>query len=666
MNYRIRLFIVCHLALILSLPGSGIAQAQDLRSLELEDLMKLKVTSVAKKEQNISQAGAAVFVITQEDIRRSGMTSIPELLRMAPGVEVARTNSNSWAITIRGFNSLFPNKVLVLIDGRTVFDPAFSGVFWDQESVPLEDIDRIEVIRGPGGTVWGANAVNGVINITTKSARDTAGSLISVGTGSKDSTQGLAQYGGLAGTKGGYRVFGKYFRVEKSMAGDGNLAAADGWRGSQAGFRSDWNLSHHDSLMVQGSYFGSSESQTITTLLQNKLPDSYTFNDRVQVGKENLLGRWNHTFSNGSEATVQLYVDHTRRFFTGLEKLTTGDFDFQYHFRAGSRNDIVAGAGYRVTDQSVTQGYSVIFGTGHRRDNLLTTFIQDEVKLTNSLALTIGSKLEHNAYTGLEYQPSVQLVFAPAERQTLWASASKAIQQPSWAFAEAQVDLAAFPIPGGFAVYQLTGNPKVDATQLFSYEAGYRTGLSNKLTLDATVFSNDYRRVQTLEPETPFYTLTPAPAHLVLPSKWDDLARARTYGGEVSANLSLSSWWRISPALSVLRMKVSLDPSSRDTTLATTPGDSAKQRAQLRSTMNLPHHLEWDTSFYYVSALGTGPVPAYTRLDTRLGWRFGEKVEFSIAGQNLLSPRHIEFMDSYVVHPTQVERGVVGRVTWHF
>jgi iron complex outermembrane receptor protein len=657
--------VVWWLALILSVPGSVMAQTKDLRTLDLEDLMNLKVTSVGKKEQRISNVGAAVFVITREDIRRSGMTNVPDLLRMVPGVDVARIDSHTWAISIRGFNYRYSSKVLVLIDGRTVFTPSFSGVFWDQQSLPLEDIERIEVIRGPGGTVWGANAVNGVINIMTRSARDTPGGLVSAGSGSKDSAQGLVQYGGSVGAKGAYRAYGRYSTVENSTFAD-RSPAADGLHNSQAGFRSDWNLSHHDNLTVQGDFFGASEGQTVTTLFPNKLPDYYIFNDKVRVGTENLLGRWNHTFTNGSQTSVQLYYDHVRRFDTGLETLSTGDFDFQYHFHAGARNDVVAGTGFRVTDDRFSEGYSIVFGTGRRTNKLFTTFLQDELRITNSLALTIGSKLEHNAYTGLEYEPSAQLVWTPTESQTVWASASKAIEQPSWYFAEARQDAATFPVSGGFADYQILGNAQSKAAELFDYEIGYRARLSERFTFDATAFLSDYRRLQTLEPRPPYFTMSPAPPHLVLPNVWDNLGQARNYGVELSGGWDLTSWWRISPGFSFLQMKFTLDPTSKDTSLALTPGDSPKRQAQLRSTMNLPHHLEWDTSVYYVAALGTGPVPSYTRLDTRLGWRVGESMEFSIAGQNLLAPRHTEFMDALQVLPTQIERSVVGRVTWRF
>jgi iron complex outermembrane receptor protein len=656
-------------ALGVSLAASGWAQdanPRDLTTVSLEDLMNIQVTSVSKKEQSLSRTGAAVFVITRNDIRRSGMRNIPDLLRMAPGVDVARIDANTWAISIRGFNYRYSDKVLVLVDGRSVYNPANSGVYWDQQDVPLEDIERIEVIRGPGGTVWGANAVNGVINIITRSSQDTQGGLITVGTGSEESAGGLVQYGGKAGKKGYYRVFGRYFKVENSTAAGGG-DAADGYHGSHAGMRSDWTLSSHDTMTVQADLFGTSEGQTLTTLFSNQLPGFRTFNDKVRMGSGNILGRWEHKFSNGSETTVQGYYDRVRRWDQAMNVLNTGDVDFQYHFKAGSRHDIVAGAGYRLIDQTYRNGYEMAFGNGHRRDSLVNTFIQDEVKLTPSVSLTLGSKVEHNAYTGTEFAPSAQLVWSPSARQTVWASAARAIRQPSWFDAEARLDLTTLPLDGGgFAVLQLLGSHNVEEEELLDFEAGYRTQVSKRLSLDFTAFRSHYRDLQSLEPDTPYFTLDPAPPHVVLPYYFRNLAHANNYGGEVFASWNVTSRWQLSPGFSFLQMKIGLDPSSHDTSTQASVGYSPKHQAQLRSTLDLPHGLEWDTSAYFVGALRYGPVPSYTRLDTRLGWRVGESLEFSVAGQNLLTPRHIEFGDGLQVHVTQVERSIAGRVTWRF
>ena len=656
------------LALLVSVyPNTWAQQPKglDLAQASLEDLMNMQVTSVSKRSQKLSSAGAAAYVITQDDIRRSGMTNIPDLLRMVPGVDVARLNANTWAISIRGFNYRYSTKVLVLIDGRTVYNPGFSGVFWDQQDVPLEDIDRIEVIRGPGGTVWGANAVNGVINIITRKATDTQGGLASVGTGTEDSARGLVQYGGKLG-KGAYRAFGNYFNIASGQLANG-ADSGDGWHGIHGGFRSDWSLSPQDTLTVQGDLFGSSEGQAVTTLFSDQLPASHTLANKVAVGSGNILGRWGHTFSNGSETTLQVYFDRVGRLDQGsTDTLNTGDADFQYHFQVGSRHDVLAGAGYRLTDHNITPGYEISFGTGYRRDSLYSTFLQDQIQLTNSLALTVGSKFEHNAYTGFEFEPSAQLVWTPSVRQTVWASAARSIRQPSWFDAESKLNAATFPLQGGgFGLVQLNGNPNTQAETLLDFEAGYRIQASKQLSFDTSVFRSRYSRIQTLEPATPYFTLDPPP-HLVTPSYWGNLARAHDYGVEFSANWNVTNRWRLSPGFSFLQMKILMDPSSHDTSAAALVGDSPKHQAQLRSTLNLPHNLEWDASAYYVGALGIGPVGSYTRLDTRIGWRFKEGVEFSVGGQNLLTPRHFEFFDGLQVNPSQAERSVVGRVTWRF
>jgi iron complex outermembrane receptor protein len=297
----------------------------------------------------------------------------------------------------------------------------------------------------------------------------------------------------------------------------------------------------------------------------------------------------------------------------------------------------------------------------------VNTFIQDEVRLTPSVSLTLGSKVEHNACTGIEFQPSAQLVWNPSARQTVWGSAAWAIRQPSWLDAEARMDLATFPLEGGgFALLQLLGSHNVEEEKLLDFEIGYRTQTTKGLSLDFTVFRSQYRGLQTQEPATPYFTLDPAPPHLVLPYYFRNLAHANNYGGEVFANWNVTNWWQISPGFSFLQMKVGLDDSSRDISAQASVGYSPKQQAQLRSKLDLPHGLEWDTSAYFVGALRYAAVPSYTRLDTRLGWRAGEFVEFSVAGQNLLTPRHIEFGDGIQVHVTQVERSIAGKVTWRF
>ena len=309
----------------------------------------------------------------------------------------------------------------------------------------------------------------------------------------------------------------------------------------------------------------------------------------------------------------------------------------------------------------------ITFGTGHRRDGLSNAFVQDQVQLTGSLALTLGSKFEHNDYTGFEYEPSAQLVWTPTDRQTVWASVARAIRQPNWFDAESKFDVTTFPLQGGsFGLVQFIGNPNLKAEAVVDFGAGYRIQMGQHLSLDTSVFRSRYTHLRTQEPSAPFFTFDPPPPHLVAPSQWSDLAQARTYGGEFFANWDVTSRWRISPGFSFLQMHILLDRSSQDSITRASAGYSPKHQAELRSTVNLPHDVEWDTSAYYVGALKIGPVPSYTRLDTRLGWRLNKTVELSVAGQNLLAPHRFEFLDGVGVEPTQVQRNVVGNVTWVF
>jgi iron complex outermembrane recepter protein len=645
----------------------SLAQTPDLNNASLEDLMNIKVTSVDKKDQKMSQAGAAVYVISQEDIRRSGMHSIPDLLRIVPGVDVAQIDSHTWAISIRGFNYQYATKVLVLIDGRTVYSPLFSGVFWDMQDVPLEDIERIEVIRGPGGTVWGANAVNGVINIITKSSKQTQGELLVAGTGTEQCADTLLEYGGTAGQAGTYRIFGRYFQNNGSHPANG-VQGDDGWHGSHGGFRSDWDLSSQDELTVQGDFFGTSEAQPITTLISTELPDLFTFNDKAKSEAEIILTRWKHTFSDGSGASLQLYYDRNRRSDQGTAaSLNTGDFDFQYHFQAGARNDLVAGGGYRILDLNFTSGYSLGYNVNHRTENLFNVFVQDEVRISKSVTLTVGSKFEHNSFTGFEYEPSAQLVWTPSRHQTVWSSVSRAIRQPALFDTGLIYDAATLPLPGaGFGLIQILGG-KTDAETLVDFEAGYRAELSRRVSIDVTLFSSRYRHLETSEPGTPYFTLSPGPPHFVLPYHFSDLSYANDYGVEFFARWNPGKRWQISPGYSYLDMNLKFNPTSQDTFDRGFPGLSPKHQFQVRSNLNLPHHMEWDASLYYVSELWSGPVPAYARLDTRVGWHTGESVEFSVSAQNLLAPRHVEFWTPFPgVIPTYAQRSIFAKITYRF
>ena len=639
---------------------------RDLIHANLEDLMDMQVTSVSKKEQSLSRAGAAIYVITQADIRSSGATNIPDLLRMAPGVDVARIDANSWAISIRGFNDRYANKVLVLIDGRSVYSSSFSGVFWDGQDVPLEDIERIEVIRGPGGTVWGANAVNGVINIITKSARTTEGGLITAGAGSQTTEDGLIQYGRAIGSKGAYRVFGRYSGLENFRLPNG-AGAWDGGRMLHGGFRSDWELSSRDSLTVQGDIENLKEGETYTGVFSNALPSQGTVNDRIHVNAGNILGRWKHALANGSEMSLQVYDDYSHRVMEGLlDAQNTADFDFQHHITAGSRHDIVWGLGARITDGNFTHGYSTSFMPAERLDHLFSGFVQDELHITNSVSLTLGTKVEHNNYTGVEFEPSGQLVWTPVKDHTIWASAARAIRQPNVLDSGLQVDAAILRIPGvPFGLLRILGNPEKKTQKLNDFEAGYRTRMNKRLSLDLAAFLSFYDDLTSAEAKTPYFTTAPAPGYLVIPLVLENLAGAHNYGGELFLNWNVTNRWRISPGYSLLHMSMTRDPASNDSTIGQTAGESPEQQFQIRSSLTLPHRMEWDSNLFYVGRLSSTGIPGYARLDTRLGWNFGESLELSVVGQNLLGP-HLEFPDAHGLNSTLAERSIFGKVAWRF
>lgn len=670
---------LARLTAIFLLLGCGVAWGQgtepqkvpqsppgDLTQVSIENLMNMEVTSVSKKEQKLSRAAAAVFVITQEDIRRSGATSIPDLLRMVPGVDVAQLDANIWVISIRGFADRFSDKVLVLIDGRSVYTPTSSGVYWDQQDVPLEDVERIEVIRGPGGTVWGANAVNGVINIITKDAAATQGGLLAAVAGSGENAQELIQYGGKTGQKGHYRVFNKYFNVGNLTAADGT-AAADGWHMLHGGFRSDWSLSSRDTMTVQGDLLGTSEGGTVNVVLSNALPQQPTFNTRTRAGAGNVLGRWNRTLEGKSDLSLQIYYDgYHRHEEGGSERRNTFDLDFQHHLAVGSRQDVVWGLGYRVTGDNLTPKFSKSFTPARKTDNLFSGFVQDEIKVACALWLTVGAKLEHNAYTGFEFEPSAQLVWAHTPRQAMWMSVARAIRQPARADTAIQIDVSIVPLGNGnFGVRQIMGDPNREAEQLLSYQLGYRAQARRTLSFDIATFLNFYHRLQSNEPGIPFVTSTPPPMHTVFPVKSTEDAHGRTYGLEIFANWDITRRWRISPGLTFRRMHIAPDDSRQDPAVGGGSGDTPNQKYEIRSLLSLPHKLEWDTMLYHVDSLPDQGIPGYSRVDTRVGWRFGEAAELSIVGQNILTPRHAEFGDDAPLH-TLMRRSVYARIEWRF
>src|SRR5579863_9245130 len=411
--------------ILLALSGVALAQ-QDLTELSLGDLMNTKVTSVSKKEQSLSKVAAAIFVITQEDIRRSGATNIPDLLRMVPGLDVAQINGNTWAISARGFNLQFANKLLVLVDGRAVYTPLFGGVYWDTVDVPLEDIEQIEVIRGPGGTVWGANAVNGVINIITKSAAETQGGLITAGGGTRAEGFGIAQYGGKIKEDSSYRIFAKYLNDDDLPDLNGQNGN-DGWHLLHGGFRTDTTLSAKDSLITEGDIYDGKEGATFVHSILSP-PQDINVQALAILSGGNVLTRWSHTFSDRNDITLRFYFDTYNRGGPELDEFRdTVDFDFQDHIRLGARHDLIWGLGYRHTaDETVGTIDQAVFPSDDA-GSLFNVFVQDQITLeSDRVALYVGSKVENSYFTGLDFDPSVRLAWTPSNRRTFWAAISRA------------------------------------------------------------------------------------------------------------------------------------------------------------------------------------------------------------------------------------------------
>jgi len=664
---------VGHLGLLLAaclfpivLSAGQVPSPADLNRMDLEDLMTVKVTSVSKKEQSLSRTAAAVFLINQEDIRRSGATNIPDLLRMVPGVDVQQVDANAWAISVRGFNSRFSNKLLVLIDGRTVYTPVFSGVFWENLDMPVEDIDRIEVIRGPGATVWGANAVNGVISIFTKSSAQTKGGLVTAGGGSQAHTLDLLQYGGAAGKRGAYRVYGKFFDIGNSAAYDGT-PAADHWRREHAGFRSDWDLSSRDSLMVQGGLFANQASQTRRDGFFATPHDSI-FNQGLDAAGGNLLARWNHKLAGGSETAFQAYYDSYRRTDLGIpDRLKTFDLDFQHHLPTRGRHDIVWGLAYRVSNSAIGLGYAIGYSPPSRTDNLYSGFAQDEVRLSDSLWLTLGSKLEHNSYTGLEVEPIARLAWSrPGSQNAIWAAASRALRQPSRVDATLRADPQTVAVlPAMVQVSRMYGNPRIKDEELRDYELGYRAEFTKTFSLDAATFLSFFRNLQTIEPQLAVITPGP-PVQLEIPLRFENKAYGVTYGGELALSWSVTSRWRVRPGYAYLHATIRRDPSSYGVPEFDVATGFPQNTLQLRSSLNLTRRTEFDQSLYYTARLPGGSIPGHARFDLRLARHLGETAEVSVVGQNLLRPRSIEYGDALWIVGAQAVRSVYAQITRRF
>ena len=642
--------------------------------LSVEDLLNVKVTSVAKKAQSLNDAAAAAFVISNEDIKRSGATNIPDALRLAPGLDVARIDANKWAVSARGFNGRRANKLLVLIDGRSAYTRSFAGVYWENQDVMIEDIDRIEVIRGPGATLWGANAVNGVVNIITKHSSKTLGASVNLGVGTEEQGFGSLRYGAQLNKDTTGRVYVKGFKRDSNTHTSGN-DAGDSWDKVQGGFRLDSQLNTADSLTFQGDIYHSNIDQS-SVYQQLAPPFQYAQNDIIRADGGNLLGRFQHTFSPTSDYSLQFYYDtYTRDEAALFESRDTLDVDFQHRFTLLDWHEIIWGMTYRYGHDKL-KGKRIGNGTVPYTlnpvsvdDQVFSGFIQDELTLLDDkLWLTIGSKFEHNDYSGFEGQPSARLMWIPHPQHRVWAAVSRAVRTPSRAeqglsALTAVIPPQALPFPpfstpptGVFT----SGNPNFRSEEVISYELGYRTTLTKSVSLDVTGFYNDYRDLRQGKHGNP----VPSGISFNVPNSFVNALKANSYGVEIATVWQMLDWWRWDVNYSWLQMD--LQPS--DTITPVGP----EQRVSLRGALSPLQGFDFDFWFRYVDSnsaiteFGTLKINPYVTLDLRLAWHPIKDIELSLVGQNLLADKHLEYINENQTTPTAIDRGMYGKFSWTY
>ena len=651
----------------------------------IEELLDLEVTSASKKPQRLSQTNAAVFVITQDDIRRSGAQNIPEALRMAPGVQVAQIDSNKWAITVRGFNGRFANKLLVMIDGRTVYTPTFSGVYWDTHDTLMADIERIEVIRGPGGTLWGANAVNGVINVITKSSRETGTAYTEATAGNRQASV-AARLASSIGEQASFKVFGSYKDIDGNRDTAG-VATDDDWRVGRIGGRIDWDVSDRDALTLLSEAYDGESGETVQ-LPSATPPFLVRMDSRVNVQGAFLLGRWDRKYSSQSQSMLQGYVDFSNRegsLFS--EERTTYDVEAQHRLNLVDRHDVVMGLGVRVNEIETVSTPYFAMADDKTSNDLFNLFVQDEITIApDKLSLTLGVKLEHNDLSPdeIDWMPSIRGLWQIDAKQTTWAAVTRAIRTPSIFELQGSLNTALTsslansglpPVPVPVAT-TVTGNPEQQSEKLISYEIGYRVQPTTSLSVDLAVFYNDYDELRTVtsgiatcEPSGAALPacildplLVPPTQSLLLPSQFANQEVGDAIGAEIAIDWLALDNWRIKGSYSYL-----------DLTLQQ-PGESAYQSTEdpehqlsLQSRLALGERIDFDVWLRYADELGYFAIDDYWALDTRLAWRLTDDLEFSLVGKNLLDSSHVEFAsESEDVPVIEIQRSYLAELRWSF
>jgi iron complex outermembrane receptor protein len=651
---------LCASALIL---GRNVADAQttaELKRMSLEEMMSVSVSTFSRVAEPSNRVPAAVFVLTGDDIRRSGATSLPEILRLVPGVQVARQDASRYAIGIRGFADRLSRAMLVLVDGRAVYSPLFAGTYWEVQDTFLPDIERIEVIRGPGGSLWGANAVNGIINIITKKADDTQGWAVTAAGGGEGWGPFGVRYGGAVGANLHVRAYAKGFDQSAQFHSDGS--DFDEWHMTQGGFRADWSLARSRTFTVQGDIYGGKLGQRYALAFYTP-PFSETLSRQSALGGGNVLARWAGPMGSRGDFQLQTHFDRTTRDERPVaEERNTFDVDFQHRYQGWIGHDLVWGAGYRVSGDDITSVPPTAFVPDSRTDNLYTAFAQDELTiLPDHLLAVVGAKIEHNAYSGFEVQPNARILWTMVPAHSVIASVSRAVRTPSRVETDYTTTSPVNPALPSFV--RLLPNPDFMSEELVAYELGYRVQPMPRLYTTVSGFFNSLDDVLSTELGTAFVESVPPPPRLILPVMFKNGLHGRSHGVEIAADWRATNWLRATGSYSHLNIQLTRDPGSADVSQERRgEGLSPRHQGQFQASLDLPGRTELDWMWRYVGSLPAGPVPAYATSDVRLGWNVRPGLELAIMGTNLHQPHHLEWPSGGT--NTEIERSAYIRVTW--
>ncbi len=657
--------------LLFAAPGYLMAK-QDLEQMDIETLMQLEVvvSSPAKRQQPLADVASAIFVIDEEDIKSSGATSVPELLRMVPGLHVARINTQTWAVSARGFNDRFANKLLVLVDGRTIYSPLFSGVEWDERDVMLEDLERIEVIRGPGGTLWGSNAVNGVINITTKQAKDTQGGLLTAAAGNQEQVFGSGRYGGQLGDDAFYRLYIKGFSRDALEDGNG-FNPSDDWEQTQGGGRLDWQ-SGNDKLTLQSDFYAGKSTKSFTIRTNNPTPGLIFGNNGLQtfsafadtqkfsgdINGGNVTARWQRTLSEDSALRFQFYYDHASRNFHNYlrQERDSYDIDFQHYFSPLPKHLLTWGGGYRRIDDDIKgRPGEVEYNPGQRTVEIWNAFIQEEYTLIDEvLTLTVGSRFEHHDFTGLEIQPSARFLWKPIANHSFWGAVSRTTRTPSRFERDGTLDVLLANTGSPPFSTSFIGNNDYDSEELIAFELGYRTKLLNQVSIDITGFYNSYDKLRSFRAGTAIVETNPPPAHAIIPLLIVNEAQAHSYGVELAADWQVTDFWKLN--LGYTYFDIDFDTPNNITLLDSLEANPPNHLLSLRSLLNIRPNLDLNLWFRYSDALGPSDnIASFVTLDANLAWQATKNLELSLVGQNLLEDTRPEGQLQFNNSPPPVE-----------